>query len=205
MPDKLILFGGTFDPVHHGHLIVARTLAEKLGGKITFIPTNSPPHKPPAVASAQDRRAMLKLATAGESWASACDLELCRGGTSYTLDTLFELRRLNGPGTELNWVVGADMLEGLPMWPKVSAVLDACNLVVAVRPPWDAKLAGIFSGLVGAMGEQTVNKLRRSVVVTPLIDISSTNIRDRIAQKQSIRYLLPDAVREYVESHNLYA
>jgi nicotinate-nucleotide adenylyltransferase len=206
MAEDLVLFGGTFDPVHHGHLIVARCLAEARGfDKVTFVPAFCPPHKAAATASPADRLAMLRLAIAEEPRLDLCDLELSRQGPSYTIDTVRELRRLHGAKTRIHWVIGADMLEDLPRWRQVSDVLAEAGLIVVVRPPWDQRLEEIFASLSAELGCQAVDALRESVTATPRIDISSTDIRRRLAEGRSIRYLLPDAVLEYIEDHRFYA
>jgi len=205
-PAKWALFGGTFDPVHHGHLIVARSVAEQLGvDRITLIPAASPPHKPGPSASGEDRLAMLELAIEGEGVFDVCDIELSRSGPSYTLDTLCQLRRRHGGEAALHWVIGADMLADLPTWYRATEVLEAARIVIAARPPWHRKLEEIFAGLAGSLPPEQVERLRASVVQTPLVDISSTEIRRRVGQGRSIRYLLPEAVREYIGRRGLYA
>jgi nicotinate-nucleotide adenylyltransferase len=205
MADDLVLFGGTFDPVHHGHLIVARALAEQRGfARITFVPAARPPHKAAATASPADRLEMLRLAIAGEALFDTCDLELYRTGPSYTIDTLRELRRQHGPATRVRWVIGADMLEDLPKWRSARDVLDEAGLVVIARPPWDQRLDEVFASLSGHISPQQIQSLRDSLAPTPLIEISSTEIRHRVAAGQSIRYLVPEAVARYIEDRKLY-
>ena len=205
MQRELVLFGGTFDPVHNGHLIVARALAERRGfGRVVFVPTAQPPHKTPAEASATDRLAMLRLAISGEAVFDVSDIELTRTGPSYTLDTLRALRRRHGVDTKLHWVIGADMLEDLPRWHRADEVLAEAKIVIAVRPAWDQRLDEIFSRLAKEFAPAQVEPLRESVVSTPLIDISSTEIRRRVRQGRSIRYLLPEPVADYIAEHGLY-
>lgn len=205
MTDSIILCGGAFDPVHNGHLIVARAIAEEVGGgRITLVPAGQSPHKNGSFASAMQRLEMLRLATAGEEAFDICDIELSRRGPSYTFDTLGELRRRHGPGVRLRWVIGADMLEDLPKWHRVGEVLEMCEMIVAVRPPWDRRLDELFSSLESRLGIERVNSLRRCVLSTPLVAISSTDIRRRITQGLSIRYLVPDAVRQYIVDSELY-
>ncbi len=207
MEKRILLFGGTFDPIHHGHLIVARAIAEAGGFEaVTFVPTGRPPHKHKhsAYASAEDRLAMLRLAIEGEAIFNICDIEIARGGSSYTLDTLTELRRQYGPSARLHWVIGSDMLEDLPTWHRVEEVLELAQMVVAARQPWQDRLDRIFTDLGKSLSPVLVNNLRKMVLPTPLIDISSTTIRARLREGLSIRYLLPEAVRSYIHEHNLY-
>jgi len=205
MPQDVVLFGGTFDPVHNGHLIVARALAEQQGfGRVRFVPTAQPPHKPPAEAPGPDRLAMLRLAVAGEAIFDVWDIELTRAGPSYTLDTLRAVRRQRGADAKLYWVIGADMLEDLPRWHKVQEVLGEAEIIIAARPPWDRQLDEVFSRLGKHFAPAQVERLRASVVSTPLIDISSTDIRRRRRRGRSIRYLVPEPVAAYIAEHGLY-
>jgi len=205
MQQELMLFGGTFDPVHNGHLIVARALAERRGfGRGVFVPAAQPPHKTPAEASATDRLAMLGLAISGETVFDVSDIELTRTGPSYTLDTLRALRRRHGADTKLRWVIGADMLEDLPRWHRAGEVLAESDIIIAVRPPWDQRLDEVFSRLGKEFAPAQIERLRESVVSTPLIDLSSTEIRRRVRQGRSIRYLLPEPVADYIAEHGLY-
>jgi nicotinate-nucleotide adenylyltransferase len=205
MSRKIVLFGGTFDPVHHGHLIVARALAERCGfPQVTFVPAARSPHKGPAAADAEHRLAMLRLATAGEAVFDVCQLELDRNGPSYTYDTLTELKRRHGPQTDLNLLIGADALQDLPLWHRASELLDLANVIVAYRPPWQERMEEAFAALEGRLPSAAVGRLRRSVVPSPLIDISSTQIRDRVREGKSIRFLVPETVRGYIEEQRLY-
>ncbi len=205
MQQELVLFGGTFDPVHNGHLIVARALAERQGfGRVVFVPAAQPPHKTPAEASATDRLAMLRLAISGEAVLDVSDIELTRAGPSYTLDTLRALRRRHGADTKLHWVIGADMLEDLPRWHRAGEVLAEADIIIAVRPPWDRRLDEVFSRLAKEFPPAQIERLRESVVSTPLIDISSTEIRRLVRQGRSIHHLLPEPVGAYIAEHGLY-
>ncbi len=197
--------GGTFDPVHHGHLIVARSVAEQGGfGQVLLVPAATPPHKNPAVATPQQRLDMLRLAVEGEDGLGICDLELHRTGPSYTLETILELRRLHGSDVGLSWVVGADMLADLPLWHRVDDLLQVADLVVVARPPWQEKLPEVFAALEGRLAAAHLAKIKEVVFQTPLLDISSTEIRSRIRQGRSIRYLVPEPVRAYIERTALY-
>ena len=205
MAEQIVLFGGSFDPVHVGHLIVARALAEACGfERITFVPAAKRPHKPAACAAAEHRLAMLRLAVTGEKVFDICELELRRAGPSYTCDTLAALRGQHGGDPALHWVIGADMLEDLPSWQRVEQVLAMAKIVVASRPPWDQRLEEIFARLRGVFPDRQIALLRQSVVQTPLIEISSSEIRARVAAGRSIRHLVPEAVMDYIAEHRLY-
>jgi nicotinate-nucleotide adenylyltransferase len=203
---QIVLFGGTFDPVHNGHLIIARHIAEQLGfRRVVLVPAATPPHKHPACVAADQRLAMLRRAVRGEDLFEISTIELRRQGPSYTFDTVREFLR-EAPGrAEIHWVVGADMLADLPKWYRAAELLELVNIVVALRPPWDERLDAILAGLRGRVAPQALRRLARSIVRTPLIDISSTEIRRRAAAGQSIRFLVPEPVRKYIEGHRLYS
>jgi len=172
--------------------------------RISLLPAAKPPHKPAAHAAAEHRLAMLRLAVAGEQVFHISELELHRTGPSYTFDTLAALQRGRGRDQSLHWVIGADMLEDLPNWHRVSEVLEIARIVVAARPPWHEQLDEVFAKLSRVFSDRQTELLRQSVVPTPLIDISSSDIRRRVAARRSIRHLVPDAVRTYILRHRLY-
>ncbi len=202
---KKILFGGTFDPVHSAHLIVARAVAEALGAeRVTLIPAARSPHKGAASASAEDRMNMLRAAVEGDRLFELSDVELHRSGPSYTLDTLSAMRGQSGENVQLCWVIGADMLEDLPKWHEAEQVLELARIVIAARPPWDRRLDELFDSLQGRLSDSQLQRLRQSVVATPLIDISSTQIRERMGGGLSIRHLTPEPVRQYILAKGLY-
>lgn len=203
---QIVCFGGTFDPVHNGHLIVARSLAEQRGfERIVLVPAGLPPHKGPATASAGQRLEMLRLATAGEPLFEISEIEIHRQGPSFTYDTLAALQQQFGPGAAMNWVIGADMLADLPNWHRANDVLHMARILVALRPPWNASLDGLFDNLKIQLDLQEVEQLAASVVAVPLVEISSSEIRRRRAAGLSIRYMVPDAVQAYISEHGLYS
>ena len=206
MPERIVCFGGSFDPVHNGHLIVARAVAEARGfERITLVPAANPPHKPPTRASAADRLAMLRLAIEGEGLFDICQIELDRTGPSYTLDTLTFLRRSRGQDAEIHWIIGSDMLAELHRWHRAEELLRAARMVVVARPPWRDQLDDLFVQLRLRLPPDQVLGLRESVVDTPLIDISSTEIRHRAAAGMSVRYLVPEPVADYISRKGLYS
>jgi len=205
MAERIVLFGGTFDPVHNGHLIVARHLAERLGlERMTLLPAARPPHKAPACVSGAHRVEMLRRAIEGEHVFEVSELELSREGPSYTIDTIQAVRERSGPGASVSLVIGADMLAELPDWHRAEEVVEAAEIIVARRPPWHLRMEEVFASLAVALSARQVERIRRGVVETPLIDISSTEIRRRIREGRSIRFLVPDDVRAYIEERGLY-
>ncbi|HDY65698.1 MAG TPA: nicotinate (nicotinamide) nucleotide adenylyltransferase [Phycisphaerae bacterium] len=209
MAEQKILFGGTFDPVHFGHLIIARSVAETLNARrVVLIPACTSPFKNAPVASAEDRLSMLQLATEGEELFDICDLELRRTPPSYTIQTVEQLLREQegGEETEFSLVIGGDMLADLPKWHRVDDLLRQVRVLVVPRPPFSrADVEQEIAAMQGKFPPRPAASLNKPVISTPLIDISSTEIRRRQAAGLSIRYLLPEPVRDYIVSKRLYA
>jgi len=203
MAAVVALFGGSFDPIHNGHLIVARSVAEQLGAsRLVFIPAATPPHKRHNdLAPAEDRLAMVRLAVAGESGWEVSDCELRRDGPSYTIDTVVEFRERLGAETPIAWVIGADTLPELASWYRVEELVELCRIVTAARPGWERP---DVAPLRARLAEAQVRRLAGDILDTPRIDIAATDIRRRVREGRSIRYLVPDAVREYIERRRLY-
>lgn len=201
---RVLLYGGSFDPVHHGHLLIARHVAERLDlPRIVLVPSASPPHKQGVrLAPADDRLAMCRLAVADDPLFAVSDWELGQPGPNYTLHTVQHFRAQLGPAAELYWLVGLDSLNELHNWHRATELVDACTLVTAARPgvprPTAAQLAAHFT-------PTQVQRLLAQVIDTLLIDIASTDIRARARRGLSIRYLLPEAVRRYIAERRLYS
>jgi nicotinate (nicotinamide) nucleotide adenylyltransferase len=183
------LIGGSFDPVHHGHLIAADRAAESLGlARVLFIPCASQPLKPAGpVAPALHREAMLALALAGHARFGLESLELSRPGPSYTVDTLRALRERQ-PGERFVLILGADAAAELPRWRAADEVARLAEIAVLTRPG----VPEVASAFVA------------HVVATPAIEISASEIRARCLAGKSIRYLVPDAVADYIARNRLY-
>ena len=191
-----LCFGGSFNPVHHGHLICARAVAEAVGaGRVTLIPNRQSPHKSAAtdLATGPDRLTMCRLATAGDPLFDVDDRELSRPGPSFTIDTV---RTMNGPGRlPVRWLIGADQVAALPQWREATALLAEVRFVLMARPGWSFD----FDGL-----PPPFRPLRDAVVTAPLVQISSTDVRRRVRDGRPIRYLVPPAVAAYIEEQKLY-
>jgi nicotinate-nucleotide adenylyltransferase len=202
--DDILIFGGSYDPVHHGHLIVARGVAEKLGStRVVLIPAKVSPHKESTAASGEQRLAMLRLAVEGDPLFEISDTELTRQTPSYSIETVehFLARGVAQP----TLVIGADSLSDLPRWHRAEELLDKARIVIAPRPPsGKAEIERILQELRGELDESRIERLRGSVVSSPLIDISATDIRRRVAEGRAIRYLVPPAVEQYIRQHGLY-
>ncbi|MFP4356148.1 MAG: nicotinate-nucleotide adenylyltransferase [Phycisphaerae bacterium] len=205
-PDTFAWMGGTFDPIHCGHLILARHVAETAGfDQVVFMPAAAPPHKPGPAADGQGRLEMIRLAVADEPRLGVCDLELRRSGDapSYTIDTVDELAG-RFPDRKLTMVIGLDMLADLPNWHRADEVVQRIDFVVLARPGWQGQSDEMFETLTEAFGQETSRQLAESIIEAPLLEISSTDIRARRRRGLSIRFLVPDPVAEYIEDRNLY-
>ncbi|MFL5401530.1 MAG: nicotinate-nucleotide adenylyltransferase [Gemmatimonadales bacterium] len=183
------LFGGSFDPVHHGHLIVAQVAREQLGlDVIRFVPAREQPFKRGRHhTSAEHRAAMLSLALAGTSGFAVETAELSRPGPSYTIDTLRDLHQRD-PGANLVLLLGADAAAELPAWHETERIRDLARVVVFARPG---------AAIPDIPGISTT-------IEVPAIDISATGIRERVRRGQSVKYWVPDSVAEYISAHRLY-
>jgi nicotinate-nucleotide adenylyltransferase len=185
---RIVVFGGSFDPIHHGHLIAALAAKDALGAdEVRLVPTGLQPlkggqHRAPA----EHRARMTELAAAGSPALVVDRCELVRPGPSYTVDTLRDLHH-RFPGADVSLLLGSDAAALLPQWHEPAAVRELCEIVVFSRGP----------------GDEPAERGDR-VVAVPRIDISSTAVRDRIRSGRSVRYWVPDAVAQYIETHGLY-
>lgn len=202
MAERLGLFGGSFDPVHYGHLLLAECCREQAGlHQVIFLPAAVPPHKQdrPMTPSAY-RVEMLELAIAGHEHFCVSRYEAQRQGVTYTVDTLRHFRQEH-PQAELFLLLGADMFNDLPHWHRAEEVCRLALPLVARR----AGAAEIDFGLLAHLVEpDRLEAMRRHQVEMPAIGISSTDLRRRVAAGRSIRYQTPRAVEEYIRSHGLY-
>lgn len=202
LPRRLGIFGGSFDPVHYGHLILAESCREACQlDQVWLLPAAVPPHKRQHALSDHARRvAMLELALAGHPALRVSTLELERGGISYTVDTLTAIRQ-QLPDTELFLLMGADSLDDLPHWRDPQRICQLAIPVVVRRAGAPEPDVDILTALVD---DRRLEQIRGVQVEMPVIGLSSTAIRQRIAQGQSIRFRTPRAVEKYIETHGLY-
>jgi len=196
------IIGGSFDPVHLGHLIIAQDAAERLGlSKVVFIPAAAPPHKQHMLLTdAGHRLNMLKLALEANPRFFASDVEIQRGGLSYTVDTIKALSEIHRDA-DLFLIVGSDTLVELHTWHRINELLQLCNVATVLRPGIDSmKVIGPRIQLP----EECRAQLMEYVIDAHRIEISSTEIRRRIAEGRSIRYRVPAKVEAYICEHGLY-
>ena len=203
---KVLLFGGTFDPVHNGHLEIARFMANRLAvGRTIFIPAAQPPHKNDVFYSPfQYRIRMLRLAIGNDNLFDVSDCELNRPGPSYTLDTVKHFRQQLHKHTKLYWLIGADTLAQLHTWHKPAQLIQLCTIVTALRPSCPDYTTADLSVLKPVLNDQQIQQLRTHIYPSPLINISSTNIRQRIRQGQTIDNLTPAPVVHFIKQNKLY-
>lgn len=206
-----LVFGGTFDPVHHGHLRMAVELKERLGvSSVHLMPSKVPPHRAQPGASAQARLDLLALAVAGEPGLQVDDRELRRDSPSWTADSLQQLRDELGPSCPLAMVVGTDAFAGFDSWHDWQRIPELAHIVVIRRLGRELAAGSAPLQLQQARATDSVEALHRQpagLVLSlelPLLDISATMVRERLAAGRSARYLVPDRVLQEIQARGLY-
>ena len=199
---RLGLLGGTFDPVHYAHLLLAERCREQCRlDRVVFVPSAVPPHKRDReLTPAPARIEMLELAIAGHEQLAISRCEVDRGGVNYTVDTLRRFRD-EEPQTQLFFLLGADMLHDLPSWREADRVCELATIVAVRR---DGVAEPDFACLASLVAPERIELFRKHQVEMPVVGLSSTEIRRRVAAGLSIRYMTPRAVEKYVEAHALY-
>ncbi|QDU62767.1 Nicotinate-nucleotide adenylyltransferase [Planctomycetes bacterium Pan216] len=202
MRQRLGILGGSFDPIHLGHLILGERAVESLSlDRLLFVPASIPPHKQDEHLSAADQRLeLVQLAVAGNPNFEVSDIEMKRGGPSYTADTLEALTE-DFPKHELVLILGADMVMNLPTWHRPEQIVRLARIAAARRP--DTTRID-FSSLEGLFSPDQLDWTASNLIEMPAIGISSTEIRERCAAGRSIRYLVPAPVDSYIRAHELY-
>lgn len=199
---RIGIYGGSFDPVHYGHLLLAELCRETCElDEVRFVPAAIPPHKQDQGRAADEHRVeMLKLAIGGNPHFAVWDVELQRGGVSYTVDTLRDLRA-EQPNDELFFLMGADSLFDLPNWREPAEICKIATVTVVDRP---GSREVDFDVLRDVVTADRIEHFKKNVVSMPQLDISSSGIRDRIASGKSIRYQTPRSVEQYLLTAKLY-
>jgi nicotinate-nucleotide adenylyltransferase len=200
---KTALFGGTFDPVHKGHIGVARSAVEIIGAdKLIFVPARRSALKGELpVASGVDRLQMIRLAITGIGKFEVSEWELRRPAPGYTVETVRYFRGKLGPDAKLYWLLGADSVAELPRWYEIEELIDECFLTCMYRAGYKPP---DFSHLTGILGSDRVKKLQENIIQTPLIDISSTQIRAGLAKGLDVSNMLSPEVAAYIREKKLY-
>lgn len=200
--EKIGVLGGSFNPIHLGHLIMAQDAEEAFDlDRIIFIPAAIPPHKLTQMSVTPEQRLdMVKLALADRvSW-EVSDSEIRRGGVSYSIDTIRHLKSVY-PEAELYFIIGGDTLPELHTWKEISHLIDLCRFITMVRPGFEPQTLR-HADL--KLDHRHLDDLIKRVTVGHVIGISSTDVRMHVAKNESIRYLVPDAVERYIREHRLY-
>ncbi len=197
---KIGIMGGTFDPIHLGHLATAEAVRELFVlDEILFMPAARPPHKlDKHVTDERHRLAMTTLATRSNKFFRVSDMELKRKGLSYTFDTMNELHKIFGSSTELFFIIGADSLADLSKWHAARELVAKCHFIATTRQGVEADFSAV-ENFFGAAAREHIHR-----VATPRLEISSTDIREKIKLGRSIKYLVPEAVEDYIAEQGLY-
>jgi len=210
------ILGGTFDPVHFGHLRLAQEIADRLRlAEVRFIPSGTPPHRAAPAASAADRLAMVRLATSGNALFTVDPRESTGTAPGYTVDTLTALRAEAGPGQSLVLLLGADAFLDLATWHRWHQLFELAHIAVACRPgfpvdSWQSRMPQPLAAEYDARLMQQPFSVHVTpaggIVVVPIaaLDISATMIREATRHGRNTRYLLPDSIYQYIQEHELY-
>lgn len=195
---RLGVMGGTFNPIHLGHLMIAEEARQAFHlKKVLFVPSYITPNKDVCGATAEQRLAMTRLATADNPYFTVSDMEMRRRGNSYTVDTLRLLKEIYGPSHSLYFISGTDTIHDLHNWNNPEEILSLCQFIGATRPDGSEQIDSIIS----SFGELGKNILKLPV---PTMEISSTELRRRIRLGLSVRYMMPSTVVEYIRKNGVY-
>lgn len=193
---RLGIMGGTFDPIHYGHLVTAEAARTRFRlDQVVFVPSGRPPHKADGTTDAGDRLVMTQMAIVTNQGFSLSDIEARREGYSYSIDTVREFFDIYGPELELFFITGADAILSIPTWKDAGDLLNMCTFIAASRPGFD----------LAELNKLPLAWLERiRLFEIPALAISSTDIRRRVKEGDSIKYLLPEPVEHYILRYGLY-
>jgi nicotinate-nucleotide adenylyltransferase len=197
---KIGILGGTFDPIHLAHLLIAEIARETLNlERVLFTPAGDPPHKQArSKTGAHHRRAMVELAVVGNPCFELCPVDLDRPGPHYSVDTVRLIRaQYELSADQCFFIIGGDSLKDLPDWHEPQELVELCHLAVAQRPGYRPDLSDLETVVPGLTN-------RLAWVETPVMEIASSEIRDRVSQGHSIRYQVPEPIRAYIDRYGLY-
>jgi nicotinate-nucleotide adenylyltransferase len=195
---RLAIMGGTFDPIHYGHLVTAEAARSKFNlDKVVFVPSGKPPHKKEQeISSAEHRMQMTVLATITNKYFDVSKVELERQGYSYAIDTVRHFRQAYRLKTEIFFITGADAILEILSWKNVDDLIDECQFIAATRPGYEQK------DVAKLLPEKITSRIM--TISVPALAISSTDIRRRVRENQPIKYLLPEQVEDYIYKHKIY-
>ena len=193
---KIGIMGGTFDPIHVGHLMIAEAVWDEYKlEKVLFIPSANPPHKHDVMTSARHCFNMTLLATCSNPHFEVSSIEMDRTGPSYTIDTIKALKKIYGDDTDFYFIIGADCIHELPSWHKIDELLKICKFIATKRPSYKLDLSIIA---------KEFSDYNIQLLETPELEISSTDIRQRIKKGYSIQYITTEQVQQYIRKEELY-
>ena len=193
---KIGIMGGTFDPIHVGHLMIAEAVWDEYKlEKVLFIPSANPPHKHDVMTSARHRFNMTLLATCSNPHFEVSSIEMDRTGPSYTIDTIKALKKIYGDDTDFYFIIGADCIHELPSWHKIDELLKICKFIATKRPSYKLDLSIIA---------KEFSDYNIQLLETPELEISSTDIRQKKKKGYSIQYITTEQVQQYIRKEELY-
>ncbi|OGO22371.1 MAG: nicotinate (nicotinamide) nucleotide adenylyltransferase [Chloroflexi bacterium RBG_16_51_9] len=197
---KIGVLGGTFDPIHKGHLAIAEAAMKRLGlDEVYFVPSARTPLKESdTILAAEHRVKMVRLAIAGYPYFKLSTIEIDRPGPSYTVDTIAQLRDSLGADNELYFIIGLDSLVQLPRWREVARIIQMCQLVAVPRPGYSLPDKDSLEAVIPGISQRLI------ILDEPKMDISATEIRQLAKRGESISHLVPEAVAEYIKKNKLY-
>lgn len=194
---NLTIFSGTFNPIHTGHLIIAESVKNELNlNKLLFIPSYQPPHRDDCFIKPIDRYKMVELATNNNLAFEVSNIELCRQNKSYSVDTVKQLLQENKSYEKINFVIGTDAFKFIDSWHNIHELVNYVNFIIISRPD--------FPEVDNVLNQVKLKNYSYKIVKAPLIDISSSFIREQIQKNKSIKYLVPEEVEAYIIKNNLY-
>ncbi len=197
---KIGVFGGTFNPIHIGHLVIAEAAREEYAlEKIIFVPAFHPPHKSFDIAPGVARMEMVSRAIADNPYFDISDVEMLRPGPSYTVETMRYFRKVFSRDTEFYFIVGMDTLLELPTWKYVDELICLCHFLAALRPQYQSDITEVMA-YFGDIGKEKIHYLH-----TPQLEISATDLRHRFRTGRSVRYLMPKNVADWIEENKIYS
>lgn len=196
---RIGIIGGTFNPIHLGHLMIAEVAREAFRlEKVIFVPARIPPHKHHDVISANHRYAMTEAAVADNPYFEISDVEMKREGPSYTIDTIRHFKSLYGSNVSFYFIAGTDTIKDLPNWKYIDELLDHCHFIGATRPDGSA----VVDSALDLLGPKAVDRIH--LLPVPEMKLSATYLRERLRNNQTVRYMLPKCVVDYIEMYDIY-
>lgn len=198
---RIAIMGGTFDPIHFGHLIAAETVREKYSlDKVIFLPSGNPPHKDrKRVTSKEDRYSMVQMATASNQYFDVSRMEIDREGYTYTIDTIREFVSVSSERTNIYFITGADAVYDILTWKDADKLLSVCRFIAVTRPGYNKKELEEEINTIKSNHKCNIN-----ILEIPDIAISSTDIRQRVSKGNSIKYLVPESIESYIQKNAIY-